>query len=134
MGEGPYKYAGHTQTHRLQGVPVGSFWCLLGRRDLLCLQLTCFSVHMHILETAPVKPLRASSGLTECSGLLFRAEQVFIGMVGWYSVVEWTNQYFGISLAGQGFWLYSLFSTRDVEKFLNLESSSPFFQTQRNLL
>lgn len=83
MGEGPYKYAGHTQTHRPQGVPVESFWCLLGRRGLLCLQLTCFSVHMHILETTPVKPLRASSGLTECPGVLFRAEQVFVGVVGW---------------------------------------------------
>lgn len=47
------------------------------------MQLTCFSVQMHILETTPVKPLRASSGLTECPGVLFRAEQVFVGVVGW---------------------------------------------------
>lgn len=41
-----------------------------------------------------MKPLRASSDLNECPGVLFRAEQVLVGVVGWCSIVEWTNRYF----------------------------------------
>lgn len=32
-----------------------------------------------------LRDLRASSGLTECHGVLFRAEQVLVGAMGWWS-------------------------------------------------
>ena len=48
--------------------------------------------------------LRASpNALGSCLG-----QRILVGVVGWYSVVEWTSQGFGARWAGQGFWRHSL--------------------------
>lgn len=72
--------------------------------------------------------LRASSGLAECHGVLFRAEQVLVGAMGWWSgptnAVETDRQarVFGLIL----------YYLCDVKKLLNLEPPSPFFKTSKN--
>lgn len=90
------------------------------------MQLTGFNVQMHILETTSETSEPAQGSL--CHGVLFRAEQVLVGAMGWWSgptsAVETDRQarVFGLIL----------YYLCDVEKLLNLEPPSPFFKTSNN--